>query len=77
MNSRPVVGDTILSRKCFITLITLIRKGIREVLGLHMIPDVRSSRMGEVMTKRTGVLASEEVPLNILIQIRRVIRIHS
>ena len=64
-----MVGHTILSCKCLITLITLIRKGIREVLGLHMIPHVGSSGVGEVITKFTGVFSSELVPLNILIQI--------
>lgn len=66
MSNGPVVCNTVLCGECFITLITLISKNIRKMLGLHVISDVSSSGVGEGITKLTGVLASQRVPLNIL-----------
>ena len=61
-----MVGNTILSGKGSITLVALIRKYIREMFGLHMIADVRSAAVGEVITKPAVVLPSGRIPGNIL-----------
>ena len=61
-----MVGNTILSGKGSITLVALIRKNIREMFGLHMIADVRSAAVGEVITEAAVVPPCGRIPCNIL-----------
>lgn len=66
VHSGAMVGNTILSGECPLTLVTFIRKYVREMFGLHMVADVRAAAVGEVITEAAVVPPCGGIPCNIL-----------